>query len=161
VELGDSCTVNLLVLNQSRKQQDIKVERIPTQDGFSTREVDFTIPGHSIPVNIPITWEPREVGVFSRTMQFMWFHPRFKRRMAVKLHGRCYSSGDGGHFGRSILNTSAAYLRRGRIVDTSHILASDENLPPARMHRVQMYSAKTADGFRKPMVLSQRAPLRT
>lgn len=122
IMLGDELMLELCIDNPSSKFQDIGVERLPTQDGFTLRDVVFKIPPHT-EYKIPIVWRPVKIGRISSIMVLTWDN---KIRYNVALTGNC-PGGDS-----SILNTSMAGGNRYRAqqIDTS---AMPKPQPPSQI----------------------------
>ncbi|KAG2393160.1 hypothetical protein C9374_009737 [Naegleria lovaniensis] len=75
---------NLLVANPTSKEQEIAVEKLPVQYGFTLREVIYTIPPLCNDFVIPIQWTPTSLGKVNGQLIFLW-NTRF--RFCVNLIG--------------------------------------------------------------------------
>lgn len=84
VKLGTSKVMTLFVSNPIQKQQEIAVEKLPVQFGFTIREVLHSIPALCGDYQIPISWQPLQPGKISCQLVFLW-NTRF--RFTVYLMG--------------------------------------------------------------------------
>ncbi|EFC44661.1 predicted protein [Naegleria gruberi] len=76
--------MTLFVSNPIQKQQEIAVEKLPVQFGFTIREVSHAIPALCGDYQIPISWQPLQPGKISCQLVFLW-NTRF--RFTVYLMG--------------------------------------------------------------------------
>ena len=75
--------MNLCVSNPTQKEQEIAVEKLPVQFGFTLREVMYRIPPMT-DFAIPITWQPTQPGKVNCQLVFLW-NTRF--RFPIVLFG--------------------------------------------------------------------------
>nr|CAG4718567.1 unnamed protein product [Naegleria fowleri] len=84
VKMNSVCVSQLFVANPTSKEQEIAVEKLPVQYGFTLREVVYRIPPLCDDFVISIQWTPSQLGKVNGQLIFLW-NTRF--RFCVNLIG--------------------------------------------------------------------------
>jgi hypothetical protein len=83
--VGQVHIMHLRISNQTEVIQELFLEKLPTDQGFSVREVIFMIPPLPNSFILPVYWQPNKSGNYRSFLLFKW---RDKCCLKVTLIGR-------------------------------------------------------------------------
>jgi hypothetical protein len=140
VMLGDERVVELTIDNPTVKIQEIGVERLPTQDGFTSKDISYRVPPLTSDFKIPITWRPTRHDKMATSMVLTWD----KMKYTIPMTGEC-PLGE-----TSILNSSISGSNRMRAQQTDTNVIVKQLLPS--LPETPITNKFDASSFKTPIV---------